>query len=155
MMEKIDSIGYYCRIDKKRFVLWFITEPPTLALTDTKSQELKLIDKNIGRCIKKIPGENAFSYLVKDGEKEWTMKRYDLKQKTNSVICKLPATGEDYIWTSDKKLLMARNNQFWIYNYKTSNDWKMVGEIKALKDKKIYRIAIAPDGINLAFVADD
>ncbi len=155
ILERIDSIGYYCRIDKKRFVLWFITEPPTLALTDTKSQELTSIDKNIGRCIKNIPGEKAFSYLVKDSESEWTIKRYDLKNKTSGIICKIPSTSEDYIWTNEKKIIMGRQNQFWMYNYKTTNDWKMIGEISSLKGKNIYRLALAPDGINLAFVADE
>lgn len=156
ILPKIDSVGYYCKIDEKQFAFFMVTEPSTMVIADAKKQTTITIDKNIGRCIKRIPGENAISYIVKKSEKEWVIKKYDLDKNIINIIAIIPPVSEDFIWTSDSKILMARNNQFWIYDYKSeSPEWKMISEIKELSGKKIYRLALAADGVTLAFVADE
>lgn len=156
ILPKIDSIGYYCKIDDKRYAFFMVTEPPAMVVADIKKQTTITIDKNIGRCIKRIPGENAISYIFKKSDNQWVIKKYDLNKNMISIISLIPAISEDFIWTSDKNLIMARNNQFWMYNYKSENpEWKMISEIQELKDKKIYRLALSPDGVTLAFVADE
>lgn len=156
ILPKIDSVGYYCKIDEKRFAFFMVTEPSTMVIADVKKQSTLVIDKNIGRCIKRVPGENAISYIVKKSEKEWVIKKYDLDKNKINIISIIPPISEDYVWTNDSKILMARNNQFWIYDYKSeSPEWKMISEIKQLSGKKIYRLALASDGVSLAFVADE
>ncbi len=156
ILPKIDSVGYYCKVDEKLYAFFMVTEPPTMVLADAKKQTTIAIDKNIGRCIKRIPGENAISYIVKKSDKQWVIKKYDLDKNRISIISLIPPISEDFIWTTDNKILMARNNQFWIYNYKAEvPDWKMISEIKELNGKKIYRLALSADGITLAFVADE
>lgn len=156
ILPKIDSVGYYCKIDEKHFAFFMVTEPSTMVIADAKKQTTLAIDKNIGRCIKRIPGDNAIIYLVKKSDKQWVLKKYDLDKNRISIISIIPPVSEDFIWTNDNKILMARNNQFWIYNYAAENpEWKMISEIKELTGKKIYRLALAPDGVTLAFVADE
>ncbi len=156
ILPKIDSVGYYCKIDEKHFAFFMVTEPSTMVIADAKKQTTLAIDKNIGRCIKRIPGENAIMYLVKKSDKQWVLKKYDLDKNRISIVSIIPPVSEDFIWTNDNKILMARNNQFWIYNYSAENpEWKMISEIKELTGKKIYRLALAPDGVTLAFVADE
>ncbi len=156
ILPKIDSVGYYCKIDEKQFAFFMVSEPPTMIIADAKKQSILALDKNIGRCIKRIPGENAISYIVKKSESQWVIKKYDLDKNRISIISIIPPTSEDFIWTNDNKILMARNNQFWIYNYTSETpEWKMISEIKELTGKKIYRLALAMDGVTLAFVADE
>ena len=156
ILPKIDSVGYYCKIDEKQFAFFMVTEPPTMIIANAKKQSAIALDKNIGRCIKRIPGENAISYIVKKSDSQWVIKKYDLDKNRISIISIIPPTSEDFIWTNDNKILMARNNQFWIYNYTSETpEWKMISEIKELTGKKIYRLALAMDGVTLAFVADE
>ena len=51
---------------------------------------------------------------------------------------------------------MGRDNQIWMYSYAAEKkQWTRILTIKELKGKKIYRMALAPDGINFAFVGDE
>jgi hypothetical protein len=121
-----------------------------------KKQTTKLIDVNVGRCIKMIPGEQALSYLVKNSDNEFMIKRFDLTTQTTSVITSVPGISEDFIWTKNGELLMGRDNQIWMYSYAAEKkQWTRILTIKELKGKKIYRMALAPDGINFAFVGDE
>jgi hypothetical protein len=156
MLEKIDSVGYYCAIDKKRYAFFMVTDTPSLMLADIKKQTGKTIDVNIGRCIKTIPGENAISYIVKTSASEYMIKRFDLTTQTSSLISIIPAVSEDFIWTANGDLLMARDNQLWLYSYSSdSPTWSRIITVKELKGKKIYRLALAADGKSFAFVADE
>lgn len=159
IMPNIDSIGYYGRIDKTHFALWMLngdTLPEgNLLLADIDGSHQKIIDKKIGRCIKMIPGENAFSYIIKESEHTYLMKKYDLATGEISVITKLPGVSEDYVWTSNGKILMPRYNQLWMLDYKGTNAWTLVATVDTLIGKKIYRLALSPDNTTLAFVADE
>jgi len=155
-IENIDSIGYYGSIDDKRYGCFIVTDTPTLIITDVKKQNPKIIDSNIGRCIKVIPGEQAISYIVKSSNKEWMIKRFDLNTQTSSLIAAIPPVSEDFVWTAKGELLMPRDNQIWMYNYKAlESNWTRIITVKELKGKTIYRLALANDGINFAFVADE
>ena len=103
-----------------------------------------------------IPGEQALSYLVKNSDNEFMIKRFDLTTQTTSVITSVPGISEDFIWTKNGELLMGRDNQIWMYSYAAEKkQWTRILTIKELKGKKIYRMALAPDGINFAFVGDE
>ncbi len=155
IFDKIDSIGYYCRIDDKTYAFFLVTEPSSLVIADAKKQTTQKLDGDIGRCIKLIPNENSISFLVKKSETEWLIKKYNFTQNKISIICSIPAGSEDFLWVNNM-LLMARENQFWIYNYASENpEWKMFSEIPQLKGKQIYRLAMAGDGVTMAFVADE
>ena len=156
LMSNIDSVGYYCPVDEKHYAFFMVTDTPTLVLADMKKQTTKLIDVNVGRCIKMIPGEQALSYLVKNSDNEFMIKRFDLTTQTTSVITSVPGISEDFIWTKNGELLMGRDNQIWMYSYAAEKkQWTRILTIKELKGKKIYRMALAPDGINFAFVGDE
>ncbi len=155
-IENVDSIGYYGSIDDKRYACFMVTDTPTLVIIDTKKQNQKIIDSNIGRCIKIIPGEQAISYIVKSSDREWMVKRFDLNTQTSSLIAVIPPVSEDFVWTANGELLMPRDNQIWMYNYKgDTKNWSRIITVKELKGKKIYRMALAADGVNFAFVADE
>lgn len=156
LMADVDSIGYYCSIDDKHYACFLVTDTPTLVLTDVNVQKPKTIDYNVGRCIKVIPGEKAISYIVKTSDKEWMIKRFDLTSQTSSLISTIPAVSEDYVWTANGEILMPRDNQIWMFDYKAAaTQWSRIITIKELKGKKIYRLAIANNGVNFAFVADE
>lgn len=156
LLKNIDSVGYYCPVDEKYYAFFMVTDTPTLVLADIKKQTTKLIDVNVGRCIKMIPGEQALSYLVKNSDNEFMIKRFDLTTQTTSVITSVPGISEDFVWTKNGELLMGRDNQIWMYSYAAEKkQWSRILTIKELKGKKIYRLALAPDGINFAFVGDE
>ncbi|MEZ5013344.1 MAG: hypothetical protein R2794_03565 [Chitinophagales bacterium] len=154
-MDKVDSIGYYCFLGNGTFACFMVTDVPTLIVTDVWRQRTDLIDTSVGRCIKRIPGENAFSYIVKLDDEHWQLKKYNMSKGSKSVICDFPNVGEDYVWTPDGKLLTARRNQLFLYDYSGDGSWKRIGAFFEDPNRNVYRLALSPDGTLLAFVADE
>lgn len=155
ILERVDSIGYYTALGAQAFAFFLVTDTPTLGMADMKKQEVQIIDRNIGRCIKQIPGTDQFSYLVK-GEPLWQIYSYDLKKKKKEMITVVSSDSEDYVWTSDGKLLMAHQNKIWMLDAADKNaSWQKVCEISELPGRTIFRMALSPDGTRLAFVASE
>ena len=153
--SKIKNVGYYGRIDEKRIALWLLPEPPALILSDIKTQDSLWIAANPGRCIKKIPNENAFSYLVKDKDSTYSIYRYDLATNVSSLITVVPAVSEDYAWRNDGTLCMARNSALYYYDYPGTKQWRQWIDLHYYNIGKIYRLTFSPDGSRLAFVAEE
>lgn len=156
LVPSIDSIGYYGSINDKYFACFMVTDIPSLAIIDRKSEKMKTVDLNIGRCIKQMPGSNNFSYLVKTDTVTWHLYAFDIKKNQRTLITATPAGSEDYVWTADGKLLMAREHIIYMFDTKnTAAGWQQVVSVDALKGKHIFRMALSPAGDKLAFVAEE
>ncbi len=159
-LNKVDSVGYYAIVDNKYVALFKVTEIPSLVITDLKKQREVTVDVNIGRCIKQIPGTTNISYLVKGGDAEWQIYRMDVKAKKRELITNVPAGYEDFVWTPEGKLLMARGSVVYQYDWILDPEhpalgWTKAFDVPMVNGKNIFRLALSPDGSRLAFVAEE
>lgn len=155
VLKKVDSIGYYTMINQKYVAFFKVTEIPYLVIADRKKQREKLVDLNIGRCIKQIPTTNELSYLVKSDSIN-TIYRMDPKTHKKSVITTCPSGYEDYVWLNNTSLLMARENAIYRFDLQSSNPtWVKVAEFPSLAGKQIFRLALSKENTRLAFVATE
>lgn len=155
-VEGVDSVGYYWLVNDNIIPCFMVTDTPSLMLVNKKKNGGRTIAENIGRCIKLLPGTDKITYLTKDTEQQFTIRAYDFISQQYEVITEVPAVSEDYVWTSDKKLLMPRGNAIWIFDAANpQRGWVKGCEIPSLAGKNIYRMALSPDGKTLAFVADE
>jgi hypothetical protein len=61
---------------------------------------------------------------------------------------------EDFAWTPDGRLLMARESRVYVLN-RTSRTWDPIGDLAGAGVSGITRLAVSPAGDQLALVARD
>lgn len=148
------DVGYYCRVGPDAVALFQLPEPFTLKLASIREQDDILLDDNIGRCIKTIPGENAFSYItIEDSVRE--LKKFDMSNGHISTITRLEKLADDYAWYRDGNMFMADGSTLYYYDYKNTGNWFRFDDLSKFGIGNIYRIAFSADGNWMAFVAEE
>lgn len=147
----IDSVGYYCWAGDKAVAVLRITEPFTLWLVNPDFPPVKIAEK-IGRCIKKVPNENAISFVEKIEPWLWVIKKYNLETGKFSFVAQTPYHCEDYDWMNDGTVLIGQQSSILKFNQSTDKDWEKVTDFSGTL-QKITRISVSPDGKNIAIAA--
>lgn len=157
VLKRVDSIGYYCMANNKQIAFFKVTDPPTLVITDVKKQTERTVDVQIGRCLKMIPGTANLSYLVKTNDTIYSIFQLSGTQKyTRSLITTSPSGYEDFVWTTDGRLWMAREHTIWQFDPKVpQSGWQQIATFPTLAGKQIFRVALNADGTRLAFVCTE
>ncbi len=161
MLDSVQLIGYYGRLDNDWIAMFVLPEPFSLQLANLHTNYIVNIDTAIGRCLRKIPGEKKFSYLFKGGDSVWTIYEADFYQAVyesgdKKEITKIPAVSEDYAWSPDgSRIYMARGSKLFYFDYKGDCQWHEYADLGKSGIKKIYRLAISPDGKKMVFVAEE
>jgi WD40 repeat protein len=143
------TVGYHAWLNETTLVLFVLGEPNTLRVFDVATGKDVVIKEKIGRSLHKIPGQMAVSFVDKSEEK-WLIKRFD--GKTTETICETLSGREDLAWTPDGKIIMSDGRQFFYYNTKSNDGWKM---FFASQLSGITRIAVSGSGKKIAFVVSE
>jgi len=169
VMDKVDSIGYHCWINKDSLALIMITEPPTLVTVNTKTQFPREYRKrypddslSYGRCI-------TYSKRFKSLFYSWQRKPYEycisnsLTDHTPKTECKTKPSPHMYGETQDFALWELKDFPLYVFGVKSqllilddflTGDLVTIMDYKDLGIKNITRIAISPDGTKMAIVAE-
>ena len=148
LFPEVDSIGYHCLFGKDTAAVFIVSEPPALYLL-IKNKAPKLITSNIGRCIKKIPGKNAFSFVEKIEPWLWILKEYSLETGKFSFIAQTPYESEDYEWLSPSMIVMGQKGKLLKLNHASEKEWKVTADFSN-QISNITRIAVNPQGNKVA-----
>lgn len=172
VMDKVDSIGYYCWISEDSLALVMITEPPRIKVVNTNVQKVndfrKFSDKSIaGRCLVYDKQSAALFYATRRADsnhKEYRINNsiHDILPKKREVcaIDPLPDSPEDFaiIYYSRKNVPPC-----YVYGYQSCLfvlDWYWQStdifsiELSSYGIRNITRIAISPDSKKMAIVAE-
>ncbi|MBP9190184.1 MAG: PD40 domain-containing protein [Chitinophagales bacterium] len=155
VLKNVYNVGYYCRVNLDVVALFLLPEPFALQLSRISEPISQVIDKNIGRSMKMIPGEFALSYISKNDSTFNLIKRFDLEYNKITAIKKVPPECEDMVWSYDGKLFMAKGNKIYFLDYVNTMDWYLFADLSEFGIKTIFRIAISPDQTMMAFVAEE
>ncbi|WP_370089361.1 hypothetical protein [Ekhidna sp.] len=144
-------IGYHAWINKEDIVAFVLGDTSTMQIINTKKGTAKIVAKNIGRSLHKIPGSEGFSYVDKSVN-PWMIKSMHPKSlKTQSLIATLEGS-EDYCWTPNGFIIMGSGSK--LYLWKRSGDWKEIADLTSEGISRITRITVSPDGTKLAIAAE-
>lgn len=160
-LDKVDSLAYYGRLDKQWVAMCVLPEPMSLQIANLESGYQIKLDQNVGRCIKKIPGQTKFSYITKPDDSVWVLNEAHIYQAVYEAgnvteISKIPSVSEDYAWSADgTRIYMARNTAIYYFEYTGDKQWHLYADLSPNGIKKIYRLAISPNGKHVAFVAEE
>lgn len=144
-------IGYHSWISEEEIITFVLGEPNTLQYINLKSKKIEILAENIGRSLHKIPDSKSFSYLDKSGD-DWIIKARNIKKNKAQEVARVKEGSEDYCWTPDKDIIMGQGSMIWSWNYQTG--WREVFDLKNYGLEGITRVAISPQGDQLALVVN-
>lgn len=112
------------------------------------------VQKNVGRSLHRIPDTALISFISKENDTAMVKSMHPISGAVENIVT-LPDASEDLSWTKNGTLLTAYENNLLGYDYKKKGSWKLLHTFDKLEIPKISRLAVSPDGQQLAFVSAD
>jgi len=150
IFESIKPVGYHAW-SEKNIAMFVLGEPHTLQVSQLGKQSATIVDRNIGRCLQKVPGHNQISYTAFSGENS-LLKVYDFTTQKISSLKLLPGNSQDYVWYSSDKVISSDGERLLVTDINQHSSWQSVQNLSKLKIKNISRLAISPNKDKLAVV---
>jgi hypothetical protein len=138
------TVGYHCWINQNSLLLFILDDSTSNSLRyyNLLAKKDSVLLKTPGRCIQKIPGQNAISFVEKKTNEEWLLKKYDTKTGAISNIATCLPGREDYCWLNSDIVLMSNGNLFFYLNITDKKGWQPVKmEMADTNFKGITRLA--------------
>lgn len=147
VLAAVDSVGYFAWLDKSTVALFVVGSPHTLRIVDVESGREKVVARDIGRSLMRIPRNGELSFLVHDpGTDPSTYTFFSWKADgfpTDRLIAAL-GTGQDAAWIGDT-LVMAESGKLYGSHPFDGPGWLEIADFAAYGISGITRIAVSPD----------
>ncbi len=157
--KAVDSVGYHCWFTQGKLALFILTEPVSLQLAEVGNWETKIITEKAGRCMQKIPLQEAFYFVDKTDSTNFYICKYQYsvtagRQSNIERLFPALAGSEDFCLTPEGNFIMAKESSIYLLN-PTTKTWAPLVDLKNEGINGITRVAISPDGKKLAIVAKE
>ncbi len=153
LTNRLDSIAYHMWWVDNTLLLNFIKKPPFLGTVSMQNGREHFISDVAGRCLQPIPGETSFTFHAAGPHKD---SAGTIRKVTEffeiGIICPALAGSEDFVWTSRKTLLMAKDSKLFEYDFSPGTTWKEVADFAQFGIKGFYRIALDSKNNRMAVV---
>jgi len=146
-----DSIGYYCRLDEKRYAMFLVGTANTLQILNLADTSRKLIASDIGRSLKLSPDKKFMFYILKANEKEWKILKLNLESYISEFIIETLPACEDFIVLSTGTLIMGNGSKIFSFTPGKHDFWQEETDL-GKTFTKISRMALNPQENKIAFV---
>jgi len=151
ILKNQDKIGYHCWLTNESVALFIVGPPHYLALANTQDGTVMKLTSNIGRSLQKLPNGNL-AYLHKATETNWTIKELDVNTLRSKTIVAARRGSEDFIVLKNGTIIMSQGHRLFKYQIKKDTRWLEIADFSKLGLNNIKRIAVSPDGNNIALV---
>ena len=156
LLPDVPGVGYHAWGNESELLLFVLGEPHELHRAKPGEEGSERIAVDIGRCLQRIPGDDAWSFVRADPDGGWTISRLDRVSGAISPIADTPAsTVEDYCWTPGGKLWSSDGSSILEWKPGAPGSWESVRNLAPDGISGISRMAVSPIGDALVFVAAD
>jgi len=150
-------VGYYTKNDTGvlfwgRYAYSLFFEPTGAEVGPGAGESLYVIDQ-AGRSIHAIPGSNDFSFVHKQGDWSWVIKRFDPESRAMTPLVQISSDNEDYCWHPDGYMLTADGSKLVKFQPGQDDRWQDLVELEAPGLSRGGRCAVSVDGRYLALVS--
>jgi dipeptidyl aminopeptidase/acylaminoacyl peptidase len=152
LMDKVDSVGYYCWIDNFSVSVFLLDNPNKLYRCDVGTQKCILVDDSIERSLHSVSFGKIKKLFYSKGE-----NIYSNNSKSNIIETSKIGTGEDFCFYRSNQLFMADGAKLYSRIFVTVGKdapWKEMFDLSSSGVKKITRLTVSPDGKKIAIVAE-
>ena len=153
VLNDIKPDGYHAWINADTLALFVLGQPATLQLASVSAGKAETVAKDIGRSLQRIPGGTGISFVQRDGDKQFSVKRLDPLTRNIATIAAIPAASSDRdtAWLPDGTLLVSAGTKILAWT-KSASDWVEVFDAARHKLGAVTRMVASPDGKALAIV---
>ena len=153
--KKITDVGYHCWMGSNNYAMFIIGKPNTLQVASVGDRSGEVMTDNIGRCIQKNPKKSAINFVKKGTTSTWIIQEMNFYTHDITNVIETPSGSEDFAWTPEGTLLMAKDNILYKLRPDKDDDWKTLKVFDPEKVKNITRLAINREGTRLVMVVDE
>lgn len=149
----IKDIGYYAWLKPGELALYRIeNESNRLVSYVTVDHKSKPITTAVGRTLIS-DGKGGIYYIHKFSETYWYLKKYNNASAVIDVIAETPSRSEDFALAQDGTFFMGKDQKLMYLSATDKNTWKECADLSMYGIQHITRMALSPDGKQLAVVA--
>lgn len=140
ILKKMDNIGYHLWLSDTEVVLFLVTSPFTLVVSDIENETVREIATDIGRCFKQDKDGNVI-FVHKIRSDLWYLKNYDPSENRTTTITKTLPDSEDFALLPDGSILMAHGSALYVYS--AGGEWKEIADFYDFGLFNIKRLAVS------------
>lgn len=149
-------VGYYTRNEKGvlfwgRYAYSLFFEPAGVDVGPGAGESLYVINQ-AGRSIHAVPGSDDFSFVHKQSDWSWVIKRFAPDSRAITPLATISSDNEDYCWHPDGFMITADGARLLAFEPGVDDQWRDLVELAAPGFNKGGRCAVSPDGQYLALV---
>jgi hypothetical protein len=153
LIEREYSVEYYRWVEPGLVALRVQGDPNKLKFADPEigAVERDPAARAVGRTLAAMPDANALTFVHKLSTGHWWVRNLDLSTRDVTDVTEVRPGCEDFAWTPDGTLLIADGTT--ILEFSPGRGWGELADFSAAGIGRIGRLAVAPDGRRLLFVA--
>jgi len=164
VLTDIKPVGYFAYLDETTLALFVLgnprpnQSPSTLQIADTRTGRGVVVTTNIGRSIQHVPGGRRASFTQNVGGKT-LLETVDAAPRADGTfavdtVTTLPDSADYVVWRSPSIAYAGAGSRLMEYHVK-SREWTVLADLSAQGIHHISRLALSPDKLQIAFVADE
>lgn len=155
LLVKDLKVAYFTFYDENTIACSVIVDDELqFGVYDLFKGKFKLLGKNAGRSIHKIPNSDKISYTLVNKDTIHEIYELNLKGLKSKRIGSLPKGVQDYTWLNPTEILFGIISKIYVQDIIKAGERREVADLSGYMIKNISRMSLSPDGKQLAFAAE-
>lgn len=156
VFKYLNGIGYYDWLNSYEVVVFMVDTPNYLGIADTRSDQVRPLATNVGRCFKRLRNGHIV-YVQKSNNGVWLLMRKNpyTTDQPQKIIETLP-NSEDFALLEDGTFLMGKGSKLYKFHPNLDENWVEVADLRFYEIRNISRLTVSGIGAaqKIAIVAD-
>ncbi|MGD8360812.1 MAG: hypothetical protein PVJ04_05230 [Gemmatimonadota bacterium] len=152
ILEAIEPVGYHAWIDGGRVALFVLGSPATLQVASVETGEARIMARDIGRSLHRIPGRATISFVQWEDGQGGVITELDPETGEESILAPVLEGNEFHAWTPGGVLLTGQGSKLFMWVPGVSPAWEEIADLASAGVTGISRIAVSPEGDRIAVV---
>jgi hypothetical protein len=158
VLRDIRPVGYFAWLDTTTLALFVLGNPNTLQIADTRTGIGRVVTTNIGRSLQRVPGGRRASFVHRVGDR-WVLKTVNPTPRADGTfdietVVTLPDSADYVAWKSATEIYAAAGSRVFRLR-RPRMQWDPIADLSGSGLRRISRLALHPNGGELAIVAED
>jgi hypothetical protein len=158
VLTALKPIGYQAWVDATHVAVFVLGDaktraPASLQLVDLADERAVPIATGIGRALQSVPGRRAVSFTRRDSANVRWIDVYDVATKQITHAARTLPQNEYHVWMPNGLLVSAEGSKLYQMMPGKDTEWTLLADLADRGVKGITRLAVSPDGKQIALVA--